>query len=484
MLSSFFDMVAGYINTISDFVNAHQWLFIALGLVVASYFLYNLLKDFKSKEEVQKFSLLGFIFALIIGAYWGMRPIKDSIFGAMVGMSYQPYAKWLSLLIVAPLVIVYGKLIDKYPRHKVFYALTIIYAILGLVFAWAFFHPVMGLSNTVKDPSRFLGWCWYVYVESFGSLIVALFWAFTTDTTDPDVAKRGFPLIALCGQLGNIFGPFFLRAERWDFAHSAPIVLVVSLLIFGMTALMWLFMHVTPKSQLVGYQGQGAHDKEVEPGFLEGLKLLLTQPYLLGIFAIVVVFEVIVTIFDFYFKTAAQLSYPAEREMAGYLASYAVWTGIVASACVLFGINSIQRRLGMTASLVLMPILVAVAVVTLKMVPGLTVAFWIMVIAKAVNYALNQPTLKQVYIPTSRETKYKAQAWLEMFGSRGSKAGGSYINTYAKTFSAKYGPAIGISWFLTVSSMVSFSLIAVWLVAVVFVAKKYNKAIADNEVVC
>ena len=53
---------------------------------------------------------------------------------------------------------------------------------------------------------RITGWLWYVYVESFGSLIVALFWSFTTDITDENAAKRGFPLIAMLGQLGNIVG--------------------------------------------------------------------------------------------------------------------------------------------------------------------------------------------------------------------------------------------------------------------------------------
>jgi AAA family ATP:ADP antiporter len=170
--------------------------------------------------------------------------------------------------------------------------------------------------------------------------------------------------------------------------------------------------------------------------------------------------------------------------LSNYLANYAVATGVVAFLCVLLGINSIQRRLGMTTSLVLLPVLVAGAVVLLKFNPYLSIAFWIMVTAKAINYALNQPTLKQVYIPTTKDTKYKAAAWLEMFGSRGAKAGGSGINALQGVFKGKYGSAAGVSLFLTVSSGISLSLIVVWLFAAVFVAKKYNRAIERNEVVC
>jgi len=434
--------------------------------------------------EIKKFGILAAIFGLVIGVYWAMRPIKDSIFGAIVGIDYQPQAKWISLLVIVPLVILYGKLIDMFPRHKMFYLFVGFYGILALFFAWAFQHPTLGLSNTVEDPYRIIGWAWYIYVESFGSLIVALFWAITTDITTEDAAKRGFPLIALGGQMGNIFGPLFLRAERLGFEHSGPMVNIIAALIFGMGILMYVFMRVIPASQLIGYQKEHHIKEEKEPGFLEGLKLLFTKPYLMGIFLVITIYEIIVTVFDFHFKAMAKAAFPLERANAEYLANYAVWTGVIATICVLLGINSIQRRLGMVSSLLLMPILVAGAVVGLWFYPTIGAAFWIMVIAKAVNYALNQPTMKQLYIPTTKETKYKSQAWIEMFGSRGAKAGGSAINAFRGMFKAKYGAVAGITAFLTLSSGISLSLIGVWLFVVTYVAKTYNKAIKEEKVVC
>jgi AAA family ATP:ADP antiporter len=444
---------------------------------------------FESKDEINKFGLLALLFALIIGTYWGFRPIKDSIFGAIVGIDYQPWAKWFSLVVIIPLVLFYSKLVDMFPRHKVFYALTILYGCAALAFAYFFSHPVYGLTNTVEDPTRVIGWLWYVYVESFGSLIVALFWAFTTDITKPESAKRGFPMIALFGQMGNIVGPYILTARNLGFSTSAPIVAICGVLIFCMAIILWFFMKIIPARELVGYemgaeqQGQQKTHKEEEPGFFEGLKLLLTQGYLMGIFLIITIYEVIVTILDFHLKTSAKAAYPIEADNAAYLSSYAVWTGIVATLCVLLGINNIQRHLGMTWSLVLLPILVSLAVCMLWINPSLGVAFWIMVLSKAVNYALNQPTLKQLYIPTTKDVKYKSQAWIEMFGSRGSKAAGSGVNMLRGIFKSKYGVA-GISMFLSMSSMISFGFIIGWLFVALFVAKKYNHAIEQNKVIC
>ncbi|MGB8367563.1 MAG: Npt1/Npt2 family nucleotide transporter [Candidatus Babeliales bacterium] len=441
--------------------------------------------DFESSAELKKFGFLAAIFGLIIGTYWTLRPMKDSIFNAIVGMDYQPWAKMLSLVVIFPLVIAYSKLIDKYSRHKVFYILITIYAVIALLFYLAFSNASLGLVNTVQSPWRVLGWVWYVFVESFGSLIVALFWAFTTDTTKPDSAKRGFPIIALFGQVGNILGPLLLNPRRLGFANSAPIVAICSGLMILLGILFWVFMRVTPKDQLAGFQETEEEAKEEEPGFLEGLKLLVSQWYLLGIFLIITIYEVIVTILDYHFKSTVATTFTSEAAVSSYLAEYAWMTGVISTLCVLFGINNIQRHLGMKASLLLLPLLVTGAVLIVKFNPtALGVAFWIMVISKAVNYALNQPTLKQLYIPTSKDTKYKAQAWIEMFGSRGSKGIGSVINTWRATFKMKYGVVEGVVRFLTLSSIISLGCIGCWLFIALYVAKTYDSAIKEKRIVC
>lgn len=432
---------------------------------------------FDSAAEIRKFIMLAANFCVIIGTYWTLRPIKDSIFNAIVGIDWQPRAKMISLVVVIPLVILYSKLIDMFPRQRVFYVLLSLYGLAALGFSYAFMDPAMGLLNTVAAPDRWIGWCWYLFVESFGSLVVALFWAITVDTTKPESASRGFPIIAMLGQFGNIIGPKFLKAKLWGFATSAPIVGICGILMFISMVLMYIFMNTTPPELLKGYHtGEPAH-KDEEPGFFEGLRLLATQGYLLGIFLIIFIYEAIVTVIDFHFKKTATLTYTNEVDLSEYLSDYATWTGIVATLCVLFGVNNIQHRLGMRASLFLLPLLVAAAVFGLWFYPDwLNMVFWIMVTAKAINYALNQPTLKQLYIPTSKDTKYKAQAWIEMFGGRSSKAFGSAINEMRKN--------LGLVMFLNFVLVTSGGLILFWLFVAAYVARVYNKAIKENRIVC
>ena len=435
---------------------------------------------FESKEEFCKFLLLALTMGVIIFVYWSLRPIKDSAFNTIVGGAFIARAKIFSLFVSLPLVIFYSKLIDIFGRKRVFYILTGIYGLTMLGFAWAFAQPTIGLLNTVASPDRYLGWAWYAYVESFGSLIVALFWAIATDVTLPEAAKRGFPLIAFFAQLGNIGGPLMVKYVTLSkiFATSAPLVLVCGILVFVVGLLMKLFNTVIPQEELVGYPAGNVKSSEPkeEAGFLAGLKLLFTHKYLFGMFLIIAFYELIITIIDNHFKRCAFET--CETDITAYLANYGMYTGIVALLCLIFGVSNIQRKLGMRISLFTLPLLVGIAVVTLWMYPSnLAVLFWIMVGSKAVNYAFNQPTLKQLYIPTTEDTKYKAQAWIEAFGSRSSKAMGAGVADFRDSFTT-------IAHYITMTSILSFGLIGFWVLIAFYIANQFNKAIKEDKVVC
>jgi len=441
---------------------------------------------FESKQELRKFLSLAGTFFFMIFVYWTMRPVKDSIFAATVGVANTPWAKIFSAVFVLPLILVYTKLIDTYKRDKVFYILMIAYAIVAFIFMGFFLHPSYNLATMQPSFYNWIGWLWYFYVESFGSIIIALFWVIVTDITLPDSAKRGFPVIYLFGQLGNVIGPYLITAQNLGFTTSAPIIGISASIMLLIAFLLWLFMKFTPKEQLQSYKAKEdiqETKKREKTGFFEGIKTIFQNGYLMGILFVIMVFEIIVTVFDFQFKVMAKAAFPLEAANAAYLAKYAYTTGIVAFLCVFFGINNIQRRLGMFVSLLMTPILVTIAIVVLKSYPVLNVAFWIMVFAKAVNYALNQPTVKNLYIPVTKNARYKSMGWIEMFGGRSAKSLGSLINLMRKIYISKHGPA-GALLFLTASSYISFGLVIVWFIVAFYLATKHKRAITNNEVVC
>ncbi len=436
-----------------------------------------------SDEEIKKYALLGIIFGVFIAAYWGLRPLKDGVFQGIVGVDYTPYAKMLSLFTVLGLIALYGKLVDWFARNQVFYILTGAYALGTILFAIILSTQQYGIPNTVESPTRIVGWLWYIFVESMGTLMVPLFWAFTADVSTPSSAKRGFPLIMLCAQFGNVIGPWFLRARRLGFSNSAPVIGIAGVLIFLVGVLVWVFMRVTPKSEFHAAPKQESGKKE-KPGFFEGLKLLVTNGYLLGIFVFLLAFEAVTTIIDFYFKFKVKMAFPDELMRSDYYATFAVITGLLSFFALVFGISNIQRKLGMKASLVTLPLLMIGGIIIWWSYPVMLVSGVVVVIFKGFNYALNQPSIKQLYIPTSKDTRYKAQAWIEVFGNRGSKTVGSTVNALKLPLSNYFGPATGLSMYFSIACMASFGLLGMWIFVAFYVAAKYNKAIKDDTIVC
>lgn len=100
-----------------------------------------------SREELKKFLKLGVIFSLVIGVYWTLRPLKDSIFQSMAHADNQPWAKLVSMIVLFPLVMLYGQLVDKVARHKLFYLLGGVYAVGAFIMGALFSSPNHRLSE-------------------------------------------------------------------------------------------------------------------------------------------------------------------------------------------------------------------------------------------------------------------------------------------------------------------------------------------------
>lgn len=445
------------------------------------------------KEEFKKFLRMGCIFAFIIGIYWTLRPLKDSIFIQIVDKLQLPYAKTASVLALLPVVMFYTKLLERFSREKMliilptFYGFAILAFSLLIMFVQAPAEDILDRELPFLIFTRVVGYVWYVFVESFGSLVVALFWAFSADTTDPTSAKRGFPLVVAIGQIGGIILPYGIGGlpNRLGCCTDALSVMCLGLLTLFIIPIFRYFLRVTPKSLLTSFHGKNerSEEKKQEPGFLEGLKLLLRHKYLFSIFGVIFIYEIIVTIFDFNFKVAASSKYTGVA-LSNYLSIYGSSVNTVSLLCLLFGISNITRFLGVGVALAFMPILFGLALTGFLSINSLTFLFLLMMGSKAINYALNGPALKQLYIPTTPDAKFKAQAWIETFGSRLSKQTGSVFNMSLAPLQSTFGALAGRSYYLLLSGAFCFPMLALWLMVALFLGKSFKKAVKDKMVIC
>ena len=189
------------------------------------------------------------------------------------------------------------------------------------------------------------------------------------------------------------------------------------------------------------------------------------------------------TIFDFNFKLAASSQYSGVA-LSNYLSIYGSSVNVISLLCLLLGISNITRYLGVKMALAAMPVIIGGALLGFMSLDSLTFLFALMVGSKAINYALNGPALKQLYIPTTPDVKFKAQAWVETFGSRTSKQAGSFFNMSLAPLQTAFGATLGRAHYLTMSGVLCFPLLALWLGIALYLGNTFRKAISEKTVVC
>lgn len=422
------------------------------------------------REEIKKFSLLSLIFFCLIGAYWVLRTQKDAIFNAMVGIQYQPTAKMVSLVVVIGLALFYSKLVDAFKKNTLLIGLSSLYAIGFLVTSYFLQHPTIGLPNTALSSTRYFGWFVYLFIESFGSIMVGLFWAFVNSSTKTESAKKGYPLVVAGAQTGSILGSFL--SFKSQIFGNAPLFVVAAISMFAIVPLVYLYLAVVPLEYRTGNTDTSA--AKPKTGMLEGLFILLSRPYVLGIFALSTLYEVVGTILDYQMKVLAKQTYTTTEAFASFSGLYGMMTNGLSLVFAIVGTSFLMRRYGLRFCLVLFPIATGLVVAGVYFKPMLWVVTGSLIIIKGLSYALNNPSKEMMYIPTTKDVKFKAKGWIDMFGGRSSKGAGSYINDFFK-----HNPAD----LLMYGTLISLGIVGVWVMVALYVGSTFNKLTKENKVI-
>lgn len=409
-------------------------------------------------HEMLRTMCLAMTLFFMIGGYWLLRSLKDPVLTALCGVAAIPKAKMLSVFIVLGVVSIYNRLLDTdIPKHKLFYIFGTFYFGLFSIIAVLLSDPVIGLPNQTPNVNRVLGWVSYCGIESFGSVMVSLFWSFANSNFNIETAKASYGLLVATAQVGSILGPTLVN--RYAATIGVPKVYFCgAICMLLVQASMYLYIQAYGSEELKKKVDAEADanappkKKKEKAGVLEGLHLFAKHNYVKGIFAISCLFMVEVTIVDYTMKVLARdhfaEEHPCERgascwdpvadEPVGLsteaTAAFTTFMGLFGQATnslsflmSLLGTAAVIRTLGLRLTLLLFPSLCLAVIIMVRLYPSLYVVFAAMIILKANSYALNNPTKEMLYQPTAPNVKYKAKSWIDIFGARGSKAMGSVI---------------------------------------------------------
>ncbi len=414
--------------------------------------------------------------------------MKDPIFEVLVGFRYQPFAKMVSLVVVICAVLFYNKLIDLLKRDKLFYCIATFFGIGLLGLGYLVAHPHLlampaGSTCSTFIPGNILGWIAYCFIEIYGSLMPALFLSIVVSTMSVESAKKGYGMIFTFAQIGAVLGTLLVMSYLKTLGFGVLLAvggISVSVLPFLMR---WYIKNapVAPAEKI-----ESAEHKPEKTGILEGLKLLLSRPYVAGLFVVTTTYEVIGTIVEFQMKMTATQIYPKSIDggvgFGWFTAINGTMVNVLALTFALLGTSFLMRKFGLKFCVMSFPTMIGITVASIFgfYMLGASSYFlmWALFVAvvlfKGLSYTLNNPSREVLYIPTSKDVKFKSKSFIEAFGGRSTKAIGA-------TVTGSLGGDFAM--LLVFGTFISLGLVAFWILVAAFVGNKFNELQKENKII-
>jgi ATP:ADP antiporter, AAA family len=427
-----------------------------------------------------------------------------SLTGAQM-KSYTSAAAAVLLLVVVPL---YGRLAGRVPRRRLMNIVTP-----AFVACFAAFYALARFALPVGVP-------FYAFLAVFNVMIVAQFWAFANDVYTEEEGKRLFPVVGIGASAGAAAGALLagrVAALQLDlsllFLVAAGLLVAATLISNVVDARERAREQAAASDGLTSgllpaataqYRAESGEFRTVGDEYREasGLRrtvrrgeppppdptpastagafaLVFRSPYLLMIALLVLLLNWVNTsgetiLADTVARRAAGAgSLDAERAMiASFYGGFVATTNVVALVIQLFLVSRIIKYLGVRGALLVLPIIALGGYATMALVPLLGAVRWAKILENGTDYSLNNTVRHALFLPTTREEKYKAKQVTDAFAQRA----GDVLS--AVTVFVATGLLGMAAMRLAIFNLV---LVAIWLAIAVRLGRRYNRLAAATR---
>ncbi|HYO80561.1 MAG TPA: hypothetical protein VES20_04100 [Bryobacteraceae bacterium] len=397
---------------------------------------------------------------LLLASYYLLKTVRESLILSEGGAEVKSYSSAIQALILLGAVPVYGWLASNVRRMQLVVSVTLFFATNLLIFAGLL---MSGISIAVP---------FFIWVGIFNLFIVSQFWAFANDFYSEEQGKRLFPIVGLGSSIGALVGSdaassLFRRTGVMEILLVATAVLAGSLLIT-------LYANRRECAVCANQSARSATPLNKSGGFT----MIAKDRYLLAIAVVVLLSNVVNTTGEYILgsllmQQAATISGGMDAAAKGrfvgeFYGAYFRWVNLLGLGLQLFLVSRLFRWVGVRGALFALPLVSLGGYVGLMAAPLLAVARVSKVFENGVDYSVQSTTRQALFLPTSREAKYKAKAAVDTFFWRAGdllQAGVVWVGLQA---------GFGVRQFATLNTL----LVLAWL-AVSVVLYRQHKQLTD-----
>ena len=365
-------------------------------------------------------------------------------------------AKVLNMVVAIAAVTVFTLLARSFRREQLTY-----------IFSVFFIAAYVLYSFFLADPGGAVAWSFYLFGDLYSTVMVATFFAFLNDSVNADGAKRLYGFIVLGGVIGGFFGSTVVAATVGELDPSFWMWICAAAAVgIGLIA-MAAGRQVKERAPQDAPAPKEAEKPAGNPA-LEGARLVLRSPYLLSVVAIVGLYEMVSTIMDFQFSSAAYFSLEQEEWIDAHIRRVYSFTNLMALVVQLFLTRLVMTRWGIGTALLFLPVAALAGSAGFAVAGGLLMGSLLNTADNAFSYSINQSSKEALYVLTTRDEKYKAKAFIDMFVQRFAKALAVGLSLVITTLATGI---TGIRWL----ALLSVAILLLWIAAARYAGRVFGE---------
>jgi ATP:ADP antiporter, AAA family len=403
--------------------------------------------------------LLGANVFLLLEAYYILKTVREALVlseGGAEAKAYSSAAQAALLLLIIP---AYGRLASKVNRDRLINLVTIFFVSHLVVFY------VLGRAGVP------LGVPFFLWVGIFNLLVIAQFWALANDLYNKDQGTRLLPVVGIGSSLGAWLGSVNAR-QLFPLFGTYGLMLVAGGLLLASLGVNRLVNHFPSAFCKVG------HPAGEKPLGREGaLRLILNSRYLFWIAMLMVVVNVVNTTGEFILSklvvenadrliASGAASIENKAEIIGtFYGSFFGWVNLVGMLVQLFLVSRIFKYIGVRGALFFLPVIAFASYGLVTLLPLLGLVRIAKVMENSTDYSIQNTARQALFLPTSREAKYKAKAAIDSFFWRA----GDVLAATLVFIGVRFG--FGVQHYAAVNMACAL----IWIVIVMVIVREHKK---------
>jgi len=353
--------------------------------------------------------LLGANVFLLLEAYYILKTVREALILSEGGAEMKVYSSAAQAAILLLVIPAYGLLASRVNRDRLIASVTI------------FFASHLAIFYLLGRAGFRVGVLFFLWVGIFNLLVIAQFWAFANDLYNKDQGTRLLPVVGIGSSLGAWLGSVHAGQLFPVFGTYGLMLVAGSLLL--VCVLVSRLVNRFPGSFCKF--GRAAGEKPL--GREGAFRLILNSRYLFWIAMLMLVVNVVNTTGEFILSklvvenadrliASGASSLEQKAEIIGtFYGSFFGWVNLVGMLLQLFLVSRIFKHVGVRGALFILPVIAFASYGLVSLLPLLGLVRIAKVMENSTDYSIQNTARQALFLPTSREAKYKAKAAIDSF---------------------------------------------------------------------